>query len=205
VRPLARRRATMARPARVRIRMRNPCFFARLRLFGWNVRFTTTAPHQGGKVAGHARASAEGTGATMVWCHLKIRNATHRARRRHHGRLSRHSPAGIGVASASTVLHSRVAWRWLPAWAPPRTRQNGFAPANPCGSGLESAQLSMLFSGRLLSTALCLARLPRHGPHHLPGVAPPSLPVRGCWTVGACRLVLHTCGWRCGYVGGCGP
>ncbi|SRR6266545_4042110 len=34
----------MARPARVRIRRRKPCVFARLRLFGWNVRFTGTAP-----------------------------------------------------------------------------------------------------------------------------------------------------------------
>lgn len=34
----------MARPARVRIRSRKPCVFARLRLFGWNVRFTGTTP-----------------------------------------------------------------------------------------------------------------------------------------------------------------
>src|SRR5574341_2472013 len=34
----------MARPARVRIRIRKPCFFARLRLFGWNVRFTGRTP-----------------------------------------------------------------------------------------------------------------------------------------------------------------
>lgn len=34
----------MARPARVRMRRRKPCVFARLRLFGWNVRFTGTTP-----------------------------------------------------------------------------------------------------------------------------------------------------------------
>src|SRR5919106_1000914 len=45
VRPLARRRAMIERPARVRIRIRKPCVLARLRLFGWNVRFTTTAPN----------------------------------------------------------------------------------------------------------------------------------------------------------------
>jgi hypothetical protein len=39
-RPLARRDLRTARPARVDIRCRNPCFFARRRLFGWNVRFT---------------------------------------------------------------------------------------------------------------------------------------------------------------------
>src|ERR687896_2011435 len=45
VRPLARRRAMIERPARVRIRIRKPCVLARLRLFGWKVRFTTTAPN----------------------------------------------------------------------------------------------------------------------------------------------------------------
>jgi hypothetical protein len=34
----------MARPARVRMRSLKPCVFARLRLFGWNVRFTGTTP-----------------------------------------------------------------------------------------------------------------------------------------------------------------
>ena len=34
LRPLRRRRLITARPCRVRIRARNPCFFARLRLFG---------------------------------------------------------------------------------------------------------------------------------------------------------------------------
>jgi len=29
----------------VRMRIRKPCVLARLRLFGWNVRFTTTAPN----------------------------------------------------------------------------------------------------------------------------------------------------------------
>lgn len=38
-RPLARRLARIARPARVRIRARKPCLRARRRLLGWNVRF----------------------------------------------------------------------------------------------------------------------------------------------------------------------
>ena len=37
-RPLPRRPATMARPARVRMRRRKPCTRARRRLFGWKVR-----------------------------------------------------------------------------------------------------------------------------------------------------------------------
>ena len=37
-RPLPRRAETIARPARVRMRARKPCTFARRRLFGWKVR-----------------------------------------------------------------------------------------------------------------------------------------------------------------------
>ena len=42
-RPLARRFLSTARPARVLIRERNPCFFARRWVLGWNVRFTTSS------------------------------------------------------------------------------------------------------------------------------------------------------------------
>ena len=40
-RPLARRAERIARPARVRIRSRKPCFLWRRRLFGWKVRLLT--------------------------------------------------------------------------------------------------------------------------------------------------------------------
>ena len=40
-RPLRRRAATIARPARVRIRSRKPCVLALRRLFGWKVRLLT--------------------------------------------------------------------------------------------------------------------------------------------------------------------
>jgi len=46
-RPLRRRAARIARPARVRMRSRNPCVFARWRLFGWNVRLLTETPGTG--------------------------------------------------------------------------------------------------------------------------------------------------------------
>jgi hypothetical protein len=49
-RPLRRRAARIARPARVRIRSRNPCVFARRRLFGWNVRLLTGTPGTRGRV-----------------------------------------------------------------------------------------------------------------------------------------------------------
>src|SRR5699024_10189432 len=38
LRPLERRFARIERPARVRIRARKPCVFARRRVFGWKVR-----------------------------------------------------------------------------------------------------------------------------------------------------------------------
>jgi hypothetical protein len=53
VRPLARRAAMIARPARVRIRSRKPCVLARRRLFGWKVRLLT------GNLQGRAAAGSE--------------------------------------------------------------------------------------------------------------------------------------------------
>src|ERR1700719_3839171 len=46
LRPLRRRADTMARPARVRMRNRKPCVFARRRLFGWKVRLLTVGLHR---------------------------------------------------------------------------------------------------------------------------------------------------------------
>jgi hypothetical protein len=46
-RPLCLRAARTARPARVRMRSRKPCVFARRRLFGWNVRLLTGTPGRG--------------------------------------------------------------------------------------------------------------------------------------------------------------
>ena len=42
-RPLARRALITARPPAVAMRARKPCFFARRRSLGWNVRFTETS------------------------------------------------------------------------------------------------------------------------------------------------------------------
>src|SRR6185312_2520936 len=45
-RPLRRRAARMARPARIRMRSRKPCVLARRRLFGWKVRLLTVVSGQ---------------------------------------------------------------------------------------------------------------------------------------------------------------
>ncbi len=52
-RPLRRRVAMMARPARVRIRRRNPWVLARRRLFGWKVRLLTVGLHRLDDRGGH--------------------------------------------------------------------------------------------------------------------------------------------------------
>jgi hypothetical protein len=50
-RPLRRRAERIARPALVRMRSRNPCVFARRRLFGWNVRLLTGDSRYGALIA----------------------------------------------------------------------------------------------------------------------------------------------------------
>jgi len=64
-RPFRRRAARTARPARVRMRSRNPCVFARRRLFGWNVRLLTGTPGTAG-VSGPPRPGRLGTGASLA-------------------------------------------------------------------------------------------------------------------------------------------
>ena len=51
-RPLRRRAEMIARPARVRMRSRNPWVFARRRLLGWKVRLLTCGLQDGGSAAG---------------------------------------------------------------------------------------------------------------------------------------------------------
>jgi hypothetical protein len=72
-RPLRRRAARIARPARVRMRSRNPCVFARWRLFGWNVRLLTGTPvHRALSTRAPHRAPARRAG---------IQNMVNRTRR----------------------------------------------------------------------------------------------------------------------------
>lgn len=80
-RPLRRRAARTARPARVRIRSRKPWTLARRRLFGWNVRLLTGAPDtvrdkdRSGRIGpGTTRArpggSTRGAAAAVTWLSL---------------------------------------------------------------------------------------------------------------------------------------
>ncbi len=65
-RPLLRRAVTMARPARVRIRNRNPCTRARRRLLGWKVRLPLATAHSPYCVLRHA---ARHTGSPLCLPH----------------------------------------------------------------------------------------------------------------------------------------
>lgn len=60
----------MARPARVFIRWRNPCFLARRRLLGWKVRFTHAS-------SGRCRECLDSSGRTTYWAERWDYNGKH--------------------------------------------------------------------------------------------------------------------------------
>jgi hypothetical protein len=90
VRPLRRRAAMMARPARVRMRNRNPWVFARRRLFGWNVRLplVTAVRSPGGRFSlrGRSRRDCAIVGSSPA------------------------STGGIAASSSRPVSRSRLPW-----------------------------------------------------------------------------------------------
>jgi hypothetical protein len=76
-RPLRRRAERIARPARVRMRSRNPCVFARWRLFGWNVRLLTgTLQYTGHGQRGQSARTPQCAGAPR-----RFQDMVNRARR----------------------------------------------------------------------------------------------------------------------------
>lgn len=66
LRPLVRRERRTARPARLAERARNPCLRARLRLFGWNVRFTKLFPQASGDLRRNESVRGESTRALTL-------------------------------------------------------------------------------------------------------------------------------------------
>ena len=119
-RPLARRPARMARPARVRIRRRNPWVFARRRLFGWKVRLLTRGlPYDGLERRRRCRCPA----AAGLWCRAAANrllsdihdprtcpNAGHQGQ---HG----HATAAVGTARPAHGTCARPGWSNRPARA----------------------------------------------------------------------------------------
>ncbi len=105
MRPLRRRAATIARPARVRIRTRNPWVLARWRLLGWNVRLLTVVsrPVEVGisRCAGGSGRWAA-VGRPLSEAHGVTGRMGMRKRPRHEqGRVPRYGSPGTGVKPAS--------------------------------------------------------------------------------------------------------
>ncbi len=132
-RPLRRRAARIARPARVRIRSRNPWVLARRRLLGWKVRLLTRGSR------GRARFSAgdrTGTAAVDTLHHARTPATTGRPRNRAGTRQrpppghSRYGCPHPRVKPVSRPLDRRrrpVARLWA---GPPRRRRTGYG--RPC-------------------------------------------------------------------------
>src|SRR5581483_947313 len=75
-RPFNRRALMIARPARVDIRWRKPWFFARLRLFGWKVRFTAPTGYmtgRGGRPGAPRNPAAESAGPSDCQASTSVR------------------------------------------------------------------------------------------------------------------------------------
>jgi hypothetical protein len=95
-RPLRRRAARIARPARVRMRSRNPCVFARRRLFGWNVRLLTWDSRWTGRGRCGHRTSHAGC------AHAEARPGDSRTNERYAGRVPPVKPAS-GMLARGTA------------------------------------------------------------------------------------------------------
>jgi hypothetical protein len=79
-RPLRRRSARIARPARVRMRRRKPCFLARRRLFGWKVRLLTMCSSRISVWAGRRPPLAHDREVQLSWACGGSRSRTTRQR-----------------------------------------------------------------------------------------------------------------------------
>ena len=79
-RPLRRRSARIARPARVRMRRRKPCFLARRRLFGWKVRLLTMCSSRISVWAGRRPPLAHDREVWLSWACGGSRSRTTRQR-----------------------------------------------------------------------------------------------------------------------------
>ena len=139
VRPLSRLALMMERPARVRIRARNPCLRARRRVFGWKVRFTYGSGHVcrsnggGQRAARPGRARCEGARWTSRSDPPRLRAQSADRQRRPPDDRSARRRRRYGLVSgvtrgvvASIVRLGRVVHRlwtsvWIWAWPEGRT------------------------------------------------------------------------------------
>ena len=168
--------AITARPAGVRIRSRKPCFFFRLRLFGWNVLFTHGLLERPGRGCrevgpGAARATAVRSDAARGRWTVAVYGST--GGRRGNPARSGSRPAGERSTRTPDVASAAL-------WTVPPTR--------PLVA---------------LSTALLSSATPTTGRPRRSGTSPPPAraPGRGRRRPTAPTALLHTCGHTCGQHG----
>ena len=112
---MALRRARIARPERVRIRTRNPWVFARLRVFGWKVRFDIDA--------------SEGDEHRLAAGPQSIREVLARAQTGSRPRKCvKRTFFETGVEKAGAIFR-----RAFPTTAPPDSPRRAAVPASPRG------------------------------------------------------------------------
>jgi hypothetical protein len=169
-RPLRRRAARMARPARVRIRSRKPWVFERRRLFGWKVRLLTGISPLRGLLKILERCSGE-SGDAWWPTEVSLRSNGRRGR----GSMKRPVYAGSlqGTDSRADGSNSPGA---SPTRAAATRRTRSQRPARSCGKARKVVSVPGARLGFTESPGATLHRRERGGE----GRCPP--------------LVIHTCG-----------
>ena len=173
-RPLRRRPARIARPARVRIRRRKPWVFARRRLFGWNVRLVTSLSNYFGE------AHRPGTSGAGLLLRLTTRCA-HRAPARR---------AGTTQEPSTTAAPRYAGHRGSVKRVPRSNLDTSEYPTDPTG---DTPNLTGASRRLHLGFTATPSRLRRTAAPRLPGVVPTSGNLwKSMWTsTGRGRLPAH--------------
>src|SRR5690606_17599169 len=123
VRPLRRRAARMARPARVRIRRRKPCFLARRRLFGWKVRLLMVISPGPGVCGDRERTGS------AIGCRQPVKNRASTG----NGQTVVHNSRPLSTSAErelSTGGYPQLRWSHLPAGLDAHQNPCVFVPAH---------------------------------------------------------------------------
>ena len=196
-RPLRRRAARIARPARVRMRRRKPWVLARRRLFGWNVRLVTSLSNYFGASVAHRYATRSECRARLLRIntqHARFRRqgapagAIRKAWQRYAGRACRVKcwTARSGRSARFEATTSIVNDPMFDVCCGLPTRAD--APRHPSGLSQQCVKTARLARRRPLRGAVRAESLPRTS--RSPPVVP-SLPR-------VCRSPHTGCGQRCG-------
>ena len=133
-RPRARRDLSTARPARLRIRRRKPCFFLRFRLLGWKVRFTHGLLEEGNRPQRLERRRSRTRRGGAERRELRVAGASI-ATRSQKGLVAGHSSQPVGVSSALESTGPPDTQRAIGGLLPhaPRAPVASLGTTPPCG------------------------------------------------------------------------